>query len=256
MKKQILRLNIPFIGKLAIARDNGSANLMAGQMFDTNLSAVHYRDGKVVDTRNLGSGKVTNAGVNVLARDWFWASAATTFEIEKNMATGTGATAAAVGDVTLQTAIGTTAVAGTQSTVLPNIYQVVGTINYTGTSAVTEWGLFLSTTISGASQSTGTSTAIGTTTLTVSGATWTTNQWAGYTVTTGSVMGTVLSNSGTVLTIGGWLTPSTNAGASNPSTGTFTISPTMWDHQVFTAINVLNGDSIQFTYQLTDTSGG
>lgn len=31
---------------------------------------------------------------------------------------------------------------------------------------------------------------------------------------------------------------------------------TMWDHKVFTAINVVNGDSIQFTYSLTVNSGG
>jgi hypothetical protein len=33
-------------------------------------------------------------------------------------------------------------------------------------------------------------------------------------------------------------------------------SVTMWDHKVFTAINVVNGDSIQFTYTLTCTAGG
>lgn len=31
---------------------------------------------------------------------------------------------------------------------------------------------------------------------------------------------------------------------------------TMWDHRVFGAINVLSGDSIQFTYSLTVTAGG
>lgn len=31
---------------------------------------------------------------------------------------------------------------------------------------------------------------------------------------------------------------------------------TLWDHRVFSAINVLNGDSIQFTYQLTIAAGG
>lgn len=33
-------------------------------------------------------------------------------------------------------------------------------------------------------------------------------------------------------------------------------SGTMWDRKVFTAINVVNGDSIQFTYTLTVNSGG
>ena len=31
---------------------------------------------------------------------------------------------------------------------------------------------------------------------------------------------------------------------------------TMWDRKVFSAINVVNGDSIQFTYTLTVTAGG
>jgi hypothetical protein len=31
---------------------------------------------------------------------------------------------------------------------------------------------------------------------------------------------------------------------------------TLWDRKVFTAINVVSGDSIQFTYQLTCTAGG
>lgn len=31
---------------------------------------------------------------------------------------------------------------------------------------------------------------------------------------------------------------------------------TLWDRKVFTAINVVNGDSIQFTYDLTITAGG
>jgi hypothetical protein len=35
-----------------------------------------------------------------------------------------------------------------------------------------------------------------------------------------------------------------------------TTTGTMWDHRVFAAVNVNNGDSIQFTYQLTIPSGG
>lgn len=251
VKGRILR-----VGSMALARDHGHALNPGGQLFDTNLSAVHTRGGVVVEKRNLGSGLVTNAGVNLLARDWYWTSGASTFEIEKNMGSGTGSTAAAVGDVTLGTANGTSGVAGTQSTVEPNVYQVVGTLSYGGTLAITEWGLFISSTLSGSSQSTGTSTSVGTTSMTLSTATWSVDQWKGYTVTTGAVMGLILSNTSTVLTIGSWRTPSTNALASNPSTTTFVINPTMWDRKVFSAINVLNGDSVTWTYQLTDTSGG
>lgn len=256
IKPRVVRIRVPGLGKVAMARDPGDAILTSGKMFDTRTMAAHIRGGKIIDVRDLGSGLVTNAGVNQLARDWYWTSGATTFEIQKNMGSGTGAVAAAVGDVTLGTANGTTAVAGTQSTVEPNVYQVVGTLSYTGTLAITEWGLFLSTTLSGAAQSTGTSTAVGTTSMTLSTATWTVDQWKGYTVTTGSVMGLILSNTATVLTIGSWRTPSTNVLASNPSTTTFVINPTMWDRKVFSAINVVNGDSVAFTYQLSDTSGG
>ena len=40
--------------------------------------------------------------------------------------------------------------------------------------------------------------------------------------------------------------------------GLFTASTsvTLWDRRVFSAINVVNGDSIQFTYDLTITAGG
>jgi hypothetical protein len=33
-------------------------------------------------------------------------------------------------------------------------------------------------------------------------------------------------------------------------------SGTLWDRSVFSAINVINGDSIEFTYELTCTAGG
>ena len=32
--------------------------------------------------------------------------------------------------------------------------------------------------------------------------------------------------------------------------------PVLWDHRVFSAINVNSGDSIQFTYQLIPNQGG
>lgn len=37
---------------------------------------------------------------------------------------------------------------------------------------------------------------------------------------------------------------------------TATTAGTLWDRSVFTAINVVNGDSIQFTYTLTINAGG
>jgi len=260
-KQKVHRVNIPGYGPVAFTKDEGDAIQTAGKMFDTNLVAKHIRGRKVIDERDLGSGLVTNAGVNRMAEDWFWANGSNTLEIMLDMASGTGATAAAVGDVQLGTAASTTAVAGTQSTVQPNILQVVGTLSYGGSFAITEWGLIHDTLTSGQSfGSTGNVTFTGTsaTTATVSGATWTVDAWKGYNVFVTSVpaMGVVLSNTATVLTVGRWNTPSTNVTATTPGNVAAQILPTLWDRKVFSAINVVNGDSIQFTYQLTITSGG
>jgi hypothetical protein len=170
-------LRLPF--GLALARDRGQALLIAGQMFDTHLVARHIRGGKVIAEHDLGSGVVTTAGVNFLAGYFNNATNnASTFKFHDS---GTGTTAAAIGDVDLQTAAGpTTRATGSQAS-STNTYTTVGTIAYTSTLAITEWGLFADATRG---------------------------------------------------------------------------SDTMWDRKVFSAINVVAGDSIQFTYVLTITAGG
>lgn len=93
---------------------------------------------------------------------------------------GVGTTAENVADTDIETTDGESRATGTQAEgASANIYQSVGTINYTTTKAITEHGLF--------SQATGT---------------------------------------------------------------------TLMDRSVFSAINVVNGDAIQFTYELTCTAGG
>lgn len=59
------------------------------------------------------------------------------------------------------------------------------------------------------------------TTLTDSGASWTTDQWKGHVVATGSVYGVISSNTATELTVDKWYTPSSPGGAaaSTPSGG-------------------------------------
>jgi hypothetical protein len=170
-------IRLPF--GIVIARDPGQAILTAGQMFDTKLVARHIRDGEVLREYDFGSGVVTTEGVNYLAADF--AAGANDINLFKFHDSGTGTTAAAIGDTDLQTPAGpTTRATGSQSA-STNTYTTVGTISYTGTLAITEWGLF-------------TTAARGTTEI--------------------------------------------------------------WDRKVFTAINVVNGDSIQFTYVLTITAGG
>jgi len=124
-------------------------------------------------------GLVTTAGVNYMASDFASGGASPTISGFKYHDSGTGTTAAATGDTALQTATGNARVSGTASNPSSNIYQSVATLPYTGTAAITEWGLFSAST-----------------------------------------------------------------------------SGTLWDHRVFSAINVANGDSIQFTYKLTISAGG
>jgi len=135
-------------------------------------------------------GLVTDAGLNFLAVAFTVDAAGTDIFNMKYHDSGTGSTAAAQTDTALQTQAGpatratgvntqTQSASGTGSTT-PAIVQSVGTIAYTTTLAITEWGLF-----SQAAQ-------------------------------------------------GG----------------------TMWDHRIFSAINVVNGDSIQFTYSLSIPGGG
>jgi hypothetical protein len=74
--------------------------------------------------------------------------------------------------------------------------------------------------------------------------------------------GLITSNSTSILTLSfsaaiGWMVTSTGVVGSTPgATEAYTLRPVMWDHKVFSAINVANGDSIQFTYTLTINSGG
>lgn len=124
-------------------------------------------------------GIVTTAGVNYMATDFASGGVTPTISGFKFHDSGTGATAAAVGDTAMQTPSGVARVTGTPTNPSANQYRSVATIAYVSTLAITEWGLFSA-------------------------------------VTTG----------------------------------------TLWDRRVFSAINVVSGDSIQFTYTLTVNNGG
>lgn len=172
-------LRIPGVGVFAFDPDKrGSAIVPAKAIFATDLKARHLRKGELLDERDLGSGLVTTAGVVYMAADM--AGGANDISAFNWHGSGTGTTAAAIGDTALQTPAGPARQSGTQTTPgSTNVYQTVATLAYTSTLAITEWGLFSAVT-----------------------------------------------------------------------------SGTLWDRKVFTAINVVNGDSIQFTYQLTITAGG
>lgn len=265
------------------------------QAYETNLSVeVRDKDGNLKKAKDvmklnwldrlrfgnktsidLGSGLVTNVGVLALANDWNLAgpSAApiNTLKLANWHHTGTGATAAATTDIKIQTIStqgGQTPVAGAQSLIsAANLqkYQTVATIAYTGVEAVTEWGLLCGSAVSSATGSP--ATAGSATTATVTGtpltASSTTVQGLQQNIfhDTGNatpLWGLITSNTTSVVTVPAWykVLDGTAAGTTPANTDTFVTRPVMWDHKVFTAINVVSGDSIQFTYQLTVVSGG
>lgn len=285
-------LRLPGVGRFSFTRDPGEGGLLGSEYFATTLQAVHRDgDGMVLDVRELGSGLVTNIGCLALANDFNWLPGQTiqlnVFSILKNHASGTGATAAAVTDIKLQTPSGfggQTMVAGVQ-TMIPgtnaggtltnttgtNKFQSVATINYTGTEAVTEWGLLGNlgaiggTALSSATGSPFTAGSATTGTVTATPLTASAAGTQGQVLTvienTGNATphwGLITSNTTSIVTVPAWykVSDSTAAGVTPANTNTYVFRPLLWDHRVFAAINVNNGDSIQFTYQLISNQGG
>jgi hypothetical protein len=163
----------------------GFAAFLATYAVVKQTEAVHalFRDPRVsmLMMSMPAVGLVTTAGANFLATDMIGGLASPRISSMNYHDSGTGSVAAAIGDVGLGTQAGpTTRATGVQSNPVAGQYQSVATINYAGSLAITEWGLF-------------------------------------------------------------------NQAAQGGS---------LWDRRVFAAINVANGDSIQFTYQLTVTAGG
>jgi hypothetical protein len=181
----------PFGGRVFFAFErHGAMFLPGGIQMHSNLKADLFHRGKWQGQRDLGSGLVTAQGVQYMGAQWKTPAAVDLTYHDSS----TGTTAAAVGDTALGVApastVGARVAHSTASSANSgNNYNLVSvaTQSYTGTLAITEWGLFR------------------------------------------------LSRA---------------AAAAPPS------SDTMWDHKVFAAINVGNGDSIQFTYTLTINSGG
>lgn len=254
-------IRLPFgAGRLLYERNaHGKAIISGAEVFSSELVLEHFHKREKVDERRLGSGLVTNAGVAMLANDWNWAANAQTFKLQNFHATGTGTTAAAATDIALQTSAGPSPATGTQSN--PSVagtaqYKTVGTLTYSSSLAITEWGLFGNGTLSASSGSPATATSA--TTLTCTGTPLTVNAWAGYIIVAGTVWGLIASNTSSVFTlVSGWVTTSSGAAGSTPSSSqAYTLQPVMWDHKVFSAINVVNTDSIQVSYVATLASGG
>ncbi len=274
-------VKVPFLGRIHVVQEKDGANWYPGGVaFNTNLAATLIRKGKVEGTKDLGSGLVTNIGAMMIAEEAVSLAAPSgarinTLFLSNWHATGTGVTGAATTDLKLQTPStqgGQNPVAGVQTIATSSTgavpkYQTVATISYSGAEAVTEWGLFTSSTLS---STTGTPfTAATATTFTATGTPFTasssTVQGLQQNIVipgTTSVYGVIASNTTSVATLvnngtTGWWTQAAGAAGSTPgNTEAYTLRPIMWDHKVFSAINVASGDSIQFTYTLTITSGG
>lgn len=266
------------LGRLLWTRDTGSSLQPGDMYFQSHLSATVIRKNGKIERHDLGSGLVTNCGVNIMANDFTWVNGATLKQMNFQLS-GTGTTAAAAPDVFCQTPIASGSLTGStngyftgvQTYTSPNKWQNVATFNYNATLAVTEWSLHMTNAATLSRTSAG--AAPTNNTFTDTGATFTTagQGLAAYSIEinaaiintpTTTVMGQILSNSATVLTLQGpsasaaWLTLA-NAVASVPgATVAYQVFPTAFDHKVFSAINVNAGDSIQFTYILTINSGG
>lgn len=266
-------LKSPF-GRLLWSKDTGDSFNPASMFFQSHLGATLVRQGESVKNYDLGSGLVTNVGVLALAYDWNVAAPSgapvNVFSLAEWHVTGTGGTAAAATDIKLQTPStngGQTPVEGTTVTLsAANLqkFQTVATVTYTGAEAVTEWGLLLGPTLTATTGSpfTAGSASTGTVTATPLTASSTTVQGSQNTVfedtAAGSLSwGLVISNTTSVITVPAWYkTADGTAGTAPVNTDAYVIRPVMWDHKVFSAINVLNGDSIVFSYSLTISSGG
>lgn len=217
----------------------------------------------------LGSGLTTNVAAQATANDWNWPNPTTainTLKICNWHATGTGATGAAATDVGLQTADAVSLVAGTQSFISAansQKLQTVATLTGYGTEAVTEWGLFSDSTLSSTTGSP--ATASGSTSITGTGTPFTassttvqgrTQHIVQDTTASPNVYGLITTNTTSVLTVPAWYKVTDGTAGTTPgTTDAFAIKPVMLDHKVFSAINTISGDTIQFTYQLTIASG-
>lgn len=118
-------------------KDRGQGN--AEVLLQSNLSYKHFHNGTLIKNKNLGSGVITQLGVNLLAADWVNGTA--TLQLTNWHDSGTGVTAPTISDVGMQTSTGNIRVGGTQSSA-NNVYTTIATLAYGGSYNITEWGLF------------------------------------------------------------------------------------------------------------------
>lgn len=147
---KIRRFHIPGFPGIAWTFDEGQAFTPGHMMFQTHLQADHMANGKLVQSRDLGSGVITNIFVNTLVTDAVAGNTNNDLFIFRYMDSGTGAPAVDATNTALTTPGVPARVAATLSNAQTSIgasggiakLQYQATIAYSGASAVTEWGMF------------------------------------------------------------------------------------------------------------------
>lgn len=277
--QRVRGFGVPGLGRVAFTRDQGDAGLFSRHFLDTHLSAiVRAPDGSVVEAYDLGSGLVTNVGVLALAADFgvpgVKAAAANVFANLKYHAWGTSATAAATTDVKLGAYAKpneTECTTGVNSLVANGagepLLKSTATITAESSLAITEWGIH---TIKKLSATTGSPLTAETAT---SGTTTGTTLTASSTEALGETLkiveyaenaakeakpgwGLVTANTTSVVTVPAWYLQTSGAKQEPEAKSTYTLRPVMFDHRVFSVINVEANNTIEFPWELKLKSGG
>ncbi len=275
---RVRQLRVPHLGRFMYTRDPGDARRTAAEYLQTNLHAAHFDgDGRLQGEDNLGSGNVQENFVMGLMQDQVGTTSNKAAPVMAGafnyMYTGTGVSA---NTYDYQLGTGATASSGAITPTLTysadnSVITCVATVSYLQTLAITEWGIFninkqgIQQNCNGANTWNAQGQASSTWSATLGAAA---NLQAGSVVVIGGSVGMFcISNSlGTAGTTIGSVTPTTAfynlSSGGGAGTQPYTnynpvgIYPLMSDHKTFSAINVVNGDSIQFTWVLTVTSGG
>ena len=112
-------------------------------MFQSELHATVFNpDGSVDHLGRVGRRVITTVGVGAMANAFLGTFTLANFNYHD---CGTGTTAENIADTTLVTPYGGARSSGTQTSPSNGVYQSVGTITFSGSFAITEYGVFSAT---------------------------------------------------------------------------------------------------------------
>ena len=284
---KVRNFRLPGDWRVGIAKDPGNGDIFTEHMMHTHLwGHIRNSEGKLIEICDLGSGKITNMGVQALLLDGKMPNTSTAVnQLMANLkwhAWGTGVTAEATTDAKMQTPAAPTATECQEGTftytssgegTTGNIFKNTSPkITAGGTLAITEWGMFngkkLENVTSLAEQTANAATA---STIGVAGTPFTASTTSvrgevGYAAQVktlsaggGEAYGIITASTTSQLTVQAFYKDSSatlGAVGTPEATSKFTVNPVMFDHRVFTVINLSTGNTIEFPWELTITSGG